>query len=193
MLPEVQAFITALDEAESACTKVIEKARELPRDTDEQYNAWWNVRQDAKRAQRDAINTAWTRLTESEDKLVAYIATEYGVRGDYRGECVTVLKALPATPKELQTLAESHSWCDSWDTAFDIAADRGVIPGSEHHRSEARAKLRSFLSNYGMYVEQRRKVIELAEAMAAEAVGKALEAHGITGTDGVTEPAVVEA
>lgn len=179
MLPEVQELTDALNAANDVYDEVTRETSKMSRVSDEDYNAWWARRQEARAARRAAHDKAWQKAAASENKLVAYVATRFGMPGDYPTEALTVLKALPATAEELEALSNEYGWCDTFDVALEVATDRGVIPGSEADASEARADLRQYLADHGMHAQNRGRIIELAQAMVTEALTK----HGVTSRD----------
>lgn len=139
LLPEVQAYITAKDEAERAGREaeraLTAKYRDAHNDVGSSYysDAKRELRNEHNREQdaayqtsRIAINEAWNKLSQSSDPLVRWIEENCK---EYQGYAIQVLKALPATLEELDALAEGEDWCNIWDQFRDRAVEAGVMPG----------------------------------------------------------------
>jgi hypothetical protein len=73
-----------------------------------------------------ARNTAWQGLKESTDPLVRWIAENCK---DYQGEAISILRALPASLDDLDTIAYDASWCSVWGEFREAAERAGVLPG----------------------------------------------------------------
>jgi hypothetical protein len=180
-LPEVAAYIQALDDAEKAREASMDAAeKKYPKRHD------WRGEESAKQrsgfgaeidaayeAQRKANSEAWDALKESSDPLVKWIAENCG---EYRGEARRVLSALPATIDELDELASENEWCGVWGQFRDNAAEAGVITGITP-LSEARKTVLDGIDGLTccrLGRDERRKVNKLLDAfLAAETASEA--------------------
>lgn len=136
MLPDVKAYVEAIEPAEAAFNKAVEEARakypnRYDRTTDEgrkQRRAYVETESVAYDARTAALDTAWGALKRSSDPLVKWIAENCE---SYRPEALMILQALPATPEELGRIAEGQEWCGTWESFRDEAIEAGVMPGIE--------------------------------------------------------------
>jgi hypothetical protein len=74
-------------------------------------------------AARRSAREAWEALA-CGDPLVNWIINN---ASGYRDESLQVLRALPATLAEMDTLADAAGWCGAWDTLRAAAIRDGVI------------------------------------------------------------------
>lgn len=173
MLPEVEKYIAALEAAEAAYSKVERDARkEYPNrnsygeEAREQRTAYYRVMDAARGEFNTARREAWgTHIKGSADPLVRWIAEHCR---EYWDQAVMVLKALPATPDELDALADEHDWCSAWYELRDQAEEAGVLPGGTPVSKSRRALKRWLRDEYGIGRRGVAKVSELVDAILAE-------------------------
>jgi hypothetical protein len=133
MYAEVQHYIDAEAEAASKLqTDQNEIGTRYPnrhalgRDAAEEYRGYSRELDAVYEVYKIARNTAWQGLKESTDPLVRWIAEHCK---DYQGEAIAILRALPASLEDLDTIAYDASWCGVWGEFRERAEAAGVLPG----------------------------------------------------------------
>jgi hypothetical protein len=130
MLPEVEAYLAAMDAAEATYHNDWAKARE-------QYAAQrddWGNRPEAYYAAHDRVNEARriakqeaARLLEgAQDPLAAWIVKN--TLNGHREHSMRILKALPASLDDLNRIAREHGWCAEWARYRGRAIADGALP-----------------------------------------------------------------
>ncbi|MFE5847727.1 hypothetical protein ACFQ7N_39515 [Streptomyces niveus] len=158
MLPEVSAYVAALDAAEDAYRTALGISGPINCCAECSSDRPFSELVAAGSALREARSAANTALHEAQDPLVRWIARN---ADGWPTECDTVLRALPATLGELDTLAKESGWCGVWAELRDRAIDAGVVPGVP--KLTARMRLDRYLkSNFTS-----RAVDELTELVDA--------------------------
>lgn len=169
-LPEVKAYTDATEAAQGVFDKAIEEARaKYPKRNNwddegrKEHQAFNSAEGQAYDVRSAAFTAAWDALKGSGDPLVKWIAENCE---GYSSEALIILQALPATPDELDEIAERQDWCSTWNSFREEAIAAGVMPGIEAP-SEA-------------YKAVFAKIDDVAccrlDARARRAVGKALDA-----------------
>ncbi|MFC8436498.1 hypothetical protein [Streptomyces sp. NPDC057253] len=182
MLPEVRAYVEAIEAASAEEDKVRQAAAaRYPKrfDWDEegqrQISAHNKVTGEAYRARVHAQDDAWSALKTSSDPLVRWIAENCA---EYRDHARQVLSALPATLGELDALAEQGGWCGVWDAFRQRAIDAGAMPGPVPP-SPARKAVLDLIDREGccaMGSASRRRIGEALDALIQEALTSAASA-----------------
>lgn len=181
ILPEVKAYIEAVEAASAAFEKALSEARsKYPKyraydrtdETREHRQAFADVEDAAYDAHRAAYSTAWDALEQSSDPLVKWIAENCR---SYDREALMILKALPATADELEEIADREEWCGAWNSFRDQAIEAGVMPGIEPPSEAYKAVFREIddVSCCRMDARSRRRVSRALDALLAEARGEA--------------------
>lgn len=175
MLAEVQAYITARNEAE---TSLRDAERDLvakyPRrydydnseETRTQRVGFHREMDEAHAKSRVTVNEAWNGIKQASDPLARWIAENCK---DYQGEALIILKALPATLAELDELADDQDFCNIWDQFRGRAQEAGVLPGAQPE-TPARKAVVDFVT-YEACLDRRgrRRLNTLLDALLAEA------------------------
>lgn len=138
------------------------------------------------KTRRDSYREAWEMLNNSADPLVRFIHAECS---EHQHEATMVIRQLPATYTELEKLANSNGWCDTWSDYLRRAVDAGVI---ELGMLSERHKIMMWLSrDYGMHHTSVSDAMKLVDAYADAAVDVALKAHGFQAVEAVVDPETV--
>ena len=176
MLPEVKTFCEAINAANDAHSDAIDKI------ISERYSeSYYEKRNAAVRQRPEAHNAAWTALAASEDKLVAFIATNC-CSNSY--EAMKVLEILPATRDELDKLADEYDWCGEWDRLVEMAENAGVMPGLGS-RAAGWVELRRHLRyQSGLYRSDIMSVMGMVDTIVENAVAAALAGEKPDGETG---------
>lgn len=199
MYAEVQHYIDA--EAEAA-SKLQNDQNEigtrypnrhaLGRDAAEEYRGYSRELDAVYDVYKIARNTAWQGLKESTDPLVRWIAENCK---EYQGEAISILRALPASLDDLDTIAYDASWCGVWGEFRDAAERAGVLPGMTPP-----VPLTTQQSGFMGYItynitNNRRTVAEIQRRLllvAEEAAGQALVAEPPLTYESVEDPKPVD-
>lgn len=186
LLPEVQAYITAVDTAVRAAreTRVAleTKYSDAFRDGDyygteksELRAAHHRERNAAYQTRQVATNEAWNRLTQSSDPLVRFIAENCK---EYQGYAIQVLKLLPATVDQLDELAENQDWCQIWGQFRDRAVEAGVMPGVKPMSAARKAVFEQIDNENCCRLEAgaKRRISALLDVLLTESAGEEVPA-----------------
>lgn len=178
MLAEVQAYIDAVAGAKAtyqSASRAHEAAHseafsgswtpELGR----AQEAWYVKNKEIGNAFRVAKNTAWAKLSQSENPLVRFIEEH---AKNHQADARKILEALPASLEELEQIADNEGFCDVFGQLRDAAVDAGVVPGHSP-LSAARKDLRAWvLANSGLYQSQVPTLMAKIEAVVTEALAE---------------------
>lgn len=184
MYPEVIEYFDTISKIEDANREwENEQARLRPRydyslssnsDYHEKYNAWADAYSDESRKRTAKTNRttreAMATLREkTSDPMVSWmmehLATGYG------GYVNSVLKILPATRDELETLANSEDWCDEFDNFMAQATEAGAIAPA-NPKYDAQKIVKWVADEFDVYGRRYRSEIQ---AMVNTIVEKALD------------------
>lgn len=174
MLPEVETFTAAYNEAHTTYNDAYEALRK-------EYNGlygidrepFYNKCSELERARNEKIVAAWNALGESTDPVVKFIAENCQ---NYASEAIEVLKALPATLDQLEKVADELDWCGVWGRFVDRAIEAGVF-GDEGRISAEYRVLKNYLTDdFGLSRRQYVKVESMVGDIVKAAVTAALKA-----------------
>lgn len=133
MLPDVQAYFDAIETADKVYNEaagIINQEHPYPRYSDTNYDAKVRAHYDALTPVNEAFTaakeTAHAKLRDSEDKLIAWIAS--GPLKSYYGEAKEVLEALPLTREQMDTFGGEQGWCPEYGRLYREAEAAGVLP-----------------------------------------------------------------
>lgn len=176
MLAEVQAYIEAMDAANQVYTEDSDKLydqRHAGEITHEVFRRKYSAVREANRA---ALANAATKLGESNDPLVRFIA-ENAVSAHHR-EALKVLKVLPATRAELETLAVDNGWCGTWDDLVAAAEKAGALPPVEGVEAELVSLQRWLQNELGVGSYNSRVIRERVQKLVNDALEREKAADG---------------
>jgi hypothetical protein len=136
MLPEVETFLKAMDDARSTYDQ---EHRDVPPGcpgcwpTTGKERAACEAKQDERNAAVNKVvsdyaarkRAALEPLQNSEDKFIAFIATH--VWPEYQGEAREVLQRLPMSRSELDALAAENGYCREYNRFVRLATEAGVM------------------------------------------------------------------
>lgn len=141
MLPEVEAYFTALDKANEDYNTAYRKASDLYqlpdypswRATDDERQAYADVETKLYEAQRklgSEIESTRRRirdeLAKSENPTVRFLATV--AMREYPDHAETVLRLLPLSREELERVGPENDWCPEFARLYDAADEQDALP-----------------------------------------------------------------
>lgn len=138
MLPQVQAYFTAIETAKEAYDTAYRKATEdnpVPawsyndddRATREAAYTRLNDAQDkTHKDYDDAIQAARTALAATDDPQLKFLA-EVALK-QFPSETEIVLRLLPLTREDLERVGPSNRWCPEFARLYNLAEEHNALP-----------------------------------------------------------------
>lgn len=191
MLPEVEQYIEIMRRTEHESNIARENLRTEYIDVARGFG--WTTVTDAQRARNKEYHDKYAELTErqyngyakakevllaSDDALVRFIAEV--AMDDYPGQAETILRALPADLPALDAIARDHDWCNVWTNFVRSAVRKGVLTDDRTPRELLVAYLEHRADTYASV---RSRILQLADAMVAEAKGETVTLPDASGDD----------
>jgi hypothetical protein len=90
------------------------------------YEGQRKLSAEQNKVNREARNTL---RTKTKDPMIHWMIDK--LSGGYGGYVDSVLKILPATRDELETLANQDEWCSEFDEFLGQATEAGVVPPAD--------------------------------------------------------------
>lgn len=125
MLPEMVEYDRVVNDASAEYRRKRSELdpEEYPRYSDARYHALDKLDIERNRA----IYEAWTKLRESENELVRWIAKNCETN---RSAACIIMRELPCSLDRMNELADEHDWCTDYDRLVDRAMRDGVLHDS---------------------------------------------------------------
>jgi len=185
MLPEVVLYLATIESAKKEYDDWYKDIQSRRPTYDRYYATWresdrqtayekWNTdfyeentkRKDARRATCEKAYIELGRVTT--DPVVRWLVKNLSAYPTYVNE---VLPILPATREQLEDLANTHEWCDEFDSFLEQATEAGLIPPPVESSSDAGELITWISEEYDVYERRIRRRIQ---GMVDEIVAKAL-------------------
>lgn len=179
MLPEVEQYIEIMQRTERETGTARDNLHAEYRDVSNVYS--WSQPTDEQRERRAEFRAKYAELNQrerngyakarevllaSDDALVRFIAQH--AAEEYERQAEVILRALPADLPALNVIARDHDWCNVWTNFVRWAVREGVLTDNRTPREV----LADYLERRADYDSVRHHILELADAMVAEAKGE---------------------
>lgn len=181
MLPEVEAYVTAVDAAHTGYEDAMRAARDVYYEASRTANHMEASRaHDAEESRQRRLRNArsdlaWAELGMSPHPLIQWIvnniATDDDGDDDFTDHAEQIMKILPANYAEIKAYGENAGWCGDFGRLLARAVQDGVIDdGMMPARRNLDARLASILgANSSHYRAIAPLVDALVSAVAEEA------------------------